>query len=375
MNFKNLLKSVLTLGIFAVLATGCSDEPEVVDPDEGNVVPASGFYLLNQGNMGQNQASIDYYDFSTGTLTLDFYRKQNPTVAMALGDVGNQIAIYDNKVWAVINCSNKVEVMDMKCVRIGQIEIPNCRYIAFFGDYAYVTSYAGPVDYQTGPTQLGYVAKINVKTLKEEGRCTVGYQPDGIAISNGKIYVANSYGYTGQNEPGKMSVIDVASFKVDKEVEVGINLNQVAADAEGKIWITSRGNYYNVASAIHCYDPAQDKVVADYDVPNSYITIEGHTLYVIGVNWSLDTYEKQISYAEINTLEGKVTTRRWEGSSEYSEMEYPYCLAVAPANGDIFVTDAGDFINPGYIYCFSSDKTFKWRKRTGVSPASIAFLK
>lgn len=367
------LRKLLLFCASGLMLAACSDEPD--GPDGPGVTPSVGFYLLNQGNMGENTASIDYYDFASGELTPDYYVKQNPTVALELGDVGNQIAIYRGKLWAVIDCSNKVEVMDATdCKRLGQVDIPNCRYIAFDDNYAYVTSYAGPVDYQTGPTQKGYVAKIDVNTLSEVGRCTVGYQPDGIAISGGKIYVANSYGYTGQNEPGKMSVIDVATFRVDKEVEVASNLNQVLADSEGKIWITSRGNYRDVASGIHRYNPATGKVEENYNVPNSYVSIAGDTMYVIGVNWDLLTYEKSISYHEINVKEGKVTETSWKGSSEYGQMEYPYCIAVDTESGDIFVTDAGNFTTPGFIYCFDKAKNFKWKKRAGIAPASIAFL-
>lgn len=71
-----------------------------------------GFYLLNEGNMGSNKSTLDYYDFTTGIYTRNIYAEVNPTVPKELGDVGNDIGIYGSKMYAVINCSNKVEVMD-----------------------------------------------------------------------------------------------------------------------------------------------------------------------------------------------------------------------------------------------------------------------
>ena len=90
--------------------------------------------------------------------------------------------------YAVINCSNKVEVMDYQTAkRIGQIDIPNCRFIKFAGRYAYVTSYAGPVEINPNYEQIGYVARVDTATLKVVDRCLVGYQPDELEIVDGKI--------------------------------------------------------------------------------------------------------------------------------------------------------------------------------------------
>src|SRR3712207_5975459 len=132
-----------------VLATSCREDQEMILSEN---IPTGfpevvdgyyGFYLLNEGNMGSNKATLDYFDFSTGVYKRNIYAERNPTVPKEMGDVGNDIAIYRNRLYAVINCSNKVEVMDVTTTRrIGQIEIPNCRFIKFHGDYAYVISYA-----------------------------------------------------------------------------------------------------------------------------------------------------------------------------------------------------------------------------------------
>ena len=124
--------------------------------------------------------------------------------------MGNDIAIYGGRLYAVINCSNKVEVMDKWTARrIGQIDIPNCRYIKFDGGYAYVTSYAGPV-VTNNPNydQIGYVAKVDTATLQVMARCEVGFQPDELEIVNGRMYVANSGGYMSDVIRGGIEGVD-----------------------------------------------------------------------------------------------------------------------------------------------------------------------
>lgn len=75
--------------------------------------------------MGSNKASLDYYDAETGVYSKNIYPERNPGVVKELGDVGNDIQIYGNKLYAVINCSHFVEVMDVRTARhIGVVSIP-----------------------------------------------------------------------------------------------------------------------------------------------------------------------------------------------------------------------------------------------------------
>lgn len=152
-------------------------------------------YLLNEGNMGSNKATIDYLDFCNGCYIRNIYGERNPNVVKELGDVGNDIQIYGNRLYAVINCSHKVEVMDARtCRRIGQVDIPNCRYINFYDGKAYVSSYVGPVSIDPN-AQLGAVFEIDTATLQITRKVTVGYQPEELVVYNEHIYVVNSGGY------------------------------------------------------------------------------------------------------------------------------------------------------------------------------------
>ncbi|KAA6303211.1 MAG: hypothetical protein EZS26_000596 [Candidatus Ordinivivax streblomastigis] len=105
------------IGLFFLLLcfTACRDEdeifiPEVVQVSIPEYTSIQGFYLLNEGNMGSNKSTLDYYNYETGEYNRNIFAFANPTVVKELGDVGNDIKIYGTKLYAVINCSNKVEV-------------------------------------------------------------------------------------------------------------------------------------------------------------------------------------------------------------------------------------------------------------------------
>ena len=56
------------------------------------------------------------------------------------------------------------------------------------------------------------------------------------------------------------------------------------------------------------------------------------------------------------------------------EITVPYGIALHPENGDVFVTDAKNYVSSGTLYCFDSGGRRKWRVRTGDIPAHITFL-
>lgn len=349
--------------------------PESLKVSTPEFTSVTGFYLLNEGNMGSNKSTLDYYDCTTGVYTRNIYANANPDVPKEMGDVGNDIAIYGNRLYAVINCSNKVEVMDVSTTRrIGQIDIPNCRYIKFHDGYAYVTSYAGPVVIDPEYKQIGFVAKVDTATLTVVDRCMVGFQPDGIEIVENKIYVANSGGYMVPNYENTISVIDIATFEEVERIEVAINLEYVMADGHGCLWISSRGDYYDNDSRLYCYDMRKKRMVAQLDVPVSDMCIQGDSIYIVSAGWSHVSSSYDVTYAIVDVNRKAKVTDNFITDGTDAKIKMPFGVAVNPITKDIYVTDAKNYVNPGTLYCFSAAGVLKWSVRTGDIPAHFAFV-
>lgn len=349
--------------------------PETVEVSKPELSVVKGFYLLNEGNMGSNKSTLDYYDFSTGVYTRNIYGSANPNVPKELGDVGNDLAIYGTKLYAVINCSNKIEVMDaLTAKRIAQINIPNCRYMKFNDGYAYVTSYAGPVEINPEYEQRGYVAKVDTTDFSIVDTCLVGFQPDELEIIDDKIYVANSGGYMVPNYENTVSVIDIATFKEEERVPIAINLQCVSGDKYGGLWVSSRGDYYDNPSRLYCYDVRKKRIEKEFDVPVSSMWLDGDSLYVVSVAWSNITMSDDETYAIINVKTREVVTRNFITDGTDLKIKKPYGIAVNPITKDIYVTDAKNYVNPGTLYCFGQDGVMKWSLRTGDIPAHFAFV-
>lgn len=378
----NLLKYLwlATFVMMTLMLGSCREEDIIFIPEEVEIstpeyTSIDGFYLLNEGNMGSNKATLDYYDYTTGMYTRNIYGNANPSVPKEMGDVGNDLKIYGSKLYAVINCSNKIEVMDVRTTkRIGQIEIPNCRYIQFHEGYAYVTSYAGPVEINPNYEQKGFVAKIDTATLQEVDRCIVGFQPDELDIANGKIYVANSGGYMVPRYENTVSVIDLATFSEEERIEVAINLHRVKCDKRGRLWISSRGDYYDTESKLYCYDTRKKRIERVLNVPSTNMWLDGDSLYVVSAQWSYTSMSNEITNAIIDVEKMEKVCDNFIKDGTDKDIKIPYGIAVNPITKDIYVTDAKNYVNPGYLHCYGQDGKRKWSVRTGDIPAHFVFV-
>lgn len=377
---KVRIKDIVLLLSFVMFfkLTACrTDEPvhksETETKEEGDSLAViKGFYLLNEGNMGSNKASLDYYSYITGIYSRNIFAERNPNVTKELGDVGNDLKIYGSKLYAIINCSNLVEVMDAATgVHITAIEVPNCRYICFNKDKAYVSSYAGPV--QIGNKQLGFVAEIDTATLQITRKVTVGYNPEEMAIIDNKMYVANSGGYLVPDYDNTLSIIDLDSFTEIKKVEVAINMHRVRADKYGDLYLSTRGDYYTMPANLFLFDVETQTIKKTFDIPIGNMCIVGDSAYLYSVGFNWNTGLDEISYALIDIKSEKVLSKSFIADGTESLIKLPYGIAVNPNNKEIFVTDAGDYVSPGTLYCFDKTGHLKWKQTTGDIPAHIEF--
>lgn len=377
---KVRIKDIVLLLSFVMFfkLTACrTDEPvhksETETKEEGDSLAViKGFYLLNEGNMGSNKASLDYYSYITGIYSRNIFAERNPNVTKELGDVGNDLKIYGSKLYAIINCSNLVEVMDAATgVHITAIEVPNCRYICFNKDKAYVSSYAGPV--QIGNKQLGFVAEIDTATLQITRKVTVGYNPEEMAIIDNKMYVANSGGYLVPDYDNTLSIIDLDSFTEIKKVEVAINMHRVRADKYGDLYLSTRGDYYTMPANLFLFDVETQTIKKTFDIPVGNMCIVGDSAYLYSVGFNWNTGLDEISYALIDIKSEKVLSKSFIADGTESLIKLPYGIAVNPNNKEIFVTDAGDYVSPGTLYCFDKTGHLKWKQTTGDIPAHIEF--
>lgn len=383
---------LLYLLLCGVVFTACRKNEQIITSEQtdlgagGNAGRVIGMWLLNEGNMGSNKSTLDFLDMSDPNqwrYIRNFYSEANPGVVKELGDVGNDIAIYKDRLYLVINCSNKVEILDAYTgVRIGKVDIPNCRYIKFKDDIAYVSSYVGEV--KIGPreeAQIGEVVSFDVNTLQIISRCQVGYQPDELCIVGDRIYVANSGGYDPNCYDSTVSVIALRGEGYMEhlgKIPVDINLFRCQADEHGHLWVSSRGDYYDHPSCLFRLD--KDDSPLGYHVADKIkavtmnIRISQDTLFAYGEDFS---YKKggwlPSGFFAVDTRTGKVIedVRIIDSSHKY---KHPYGIQVHPYLRYRFVTDAFNYVSSGTLHCYDGTGKHLWQVNTGDIPAHMCFL-
>lgn len=371
MRTNSILRLVAAVLLLTVFACKKNEAPLSMSGWSDDI---AGFFLLNEGNKGSNKCTLDYYDDSAGIYRKNVFPESNPGFFQEMGDIGTDLQVYGSRLYAVVSGSGLVEVMDLESARlIDTVQIQDCRYIVFQDAYAYVSSYAGATEFDfDGP--VGYVAKIDTASLKVVATCAVGYQPEEMVITNGKLYVANSGCYRMPEYDHTVSVIDLDSFQKIRTIDVAPNLHRMEIDAYGNIWVSSRGDYYDIPSTVHVVDSERECVVDVMDLlACSDMTICGDTLYVLGNNWSEFTQSSTISYALVNVKTHQILTRRLVTDGTDAQFQAPYGIAVNPLTREFYITDARDHITPGRIYCYSPEGRLRWQYNTGDIPSRIAF--
>ncbi len=385
----------LAAGMFLTV-TSCSNDDNSLIPigteTEGNYGQfqtqekynnnTQGMFVLCEGGYGKNNASLDYLNFTTGMYYPNIFESGFMKDSKKIGDTGNDIKYYNGKLWIVVNASNKVIVIDPATGKIEKEikDIINGRHLAYHNGYVYVSAYYNAK--MNGVIAKGTVYKINASNYTTVGNVEVGYQPENMDIVNGRLYVANSGGYNGSNKVGydhTISVIELATFKVVNTLDTkeAINLNELKADKNGNLWVTSQGRYnpttYSMEDPCMIELSTEGKILNRFESPAANMVLNGnHLIYKVS-SWGQPT---QLSVIDVNT--GKVVEANLLKNNTKEQLpNSTYGIAINPSNQNIYLTDAKDYLSAGEIFVY--DKTGKYlssikNKLIGINPAHICFV-
>ena len=363
--------------VLVAIATGCNKEnaSEVtfagieVEVGEQNG-SFSKLYILNEGAF-PGASTLDLLDFKNKKYCTDIFAQANPEVAQGLGNTGNDMAIADGKLWVLLNASNQVAVLHLPDAKLEKvIEVESPRFIVNEGKYAYITSYAGAV-YGSEDMVPGKVYRID-RTSYAVSTVEVGYQPEGLAVLNGKLYVANSGGYNPTPD-NRISVINLDTFKLEKQIEAPMrNLYQLAATKD-KIWVSSYGEWdaqWTLIAPHTLVSMTPSGQFTQWDgVHSDKMSLCGNTLVCVGNDAEMSGgYDNCIYF--VNTTGTSFQKVSFNGS-DFSRIGYPYAVLMNESNNDIYIADAS-FTGGSKVVCFDGKSLkHKWTVNTGVGTGHL----
>lgn len=351
MNTHSKINRLILILLLGTLFFSCKETEEETSDDL-----TFDILILNEGLWNMNNSSITAYNTITKDRIGDYYKHANNN--RGLGDVANDILIYGSKIYVVVNGSNQINVINKKTgISIKQISgtssQPRC-----------ITSHNGKV---YSCYFDGSVVKIDTVTLQIETTIQVGRNPDGICVSNNKLYVSNSGGLDYPNYDNTVSVIDLNSFSETKKITVQLNPTLIKADKNEYVYVVSNGNYDDVSPCLQRINTGSDEVEKVFNLEVKNFDIYNNFLYF----YTYDYSTTKAYYQTLDLQKDSVINENFISGNNLPQV--PYGITINQSNGDIYITDALDYKSIGDVYCFSSSGQKKFQFEAGIIPKKVLF--
>lgn len=360
---KKMKKAILLISaIFCITFFGCEKPKENGNSENENIVlnedivigNLKNIYLLNEGGWGLNNASLTLIE--KGKATNKYFTQKNNR---GLGDLGNDMKLYGGKIYIAMNGSNTIEIVNastgksLKQIQLEEKAMP--RQLAFDGGYAYISCHNKEI------------LKIDTVSMSITARITIsGSSPEGIAAQDGKLYVTNSGGQDFPNYDSTMSIIDIATFKEDEVVTIGLNPGEIISLGNEKLLISVVGNYGDIPSSLKIFNTETKSIEKIIDINVSDFIVYNQAIY--GCNSGGASFVK---YDLSTGQEDKTSYIKDQG-----KIKIPYGITIDELSGDIYVMDAVDYAGvKGTLYCFDKNGNSKFNIEIGIFPKKIVFIK
>lgn len=343
--------------LFALLATFYACEPQPTQQNDEPKEIGKGYYVVCEGRWGHNNASLDFYDIVEGKTTIDIFQERDST---SLGDVANDVIEKNGKLYVVVNGSNCVMVVnkqDAKKVALIPIttsENPQPRNIADAGEYLYVSCFDGNI------------CKINPSTNQIVNTfSTQGRNPEGLAVSNSKLYVSCNGGLDYPNYDKVVEVYDISTDNMLKQIEVGLNPGTAIAK-DGYVYIQIRGNYGDMPQEIIKINSQTDEITERATVSMNCFDIAGDKIIFASTDYT--TYTNSYKIIPLNNLNATPQDFITNIPSDKT-ITTPY--KISHDENNIFITDATDYVSNGRCFVFDYEGNYQIDFETYTCPQKV----
>lgn len=334
----------------AVLLSSCIKETDpVITGLERAWLSGNGVFIMNEGNFRSGNGSISFFSYDSMKIYNNIFREANER---PLGDVPYSMGFTDNKAYILVNNSDKIEVAGINTMKsvttIGKVVSP--RYISFVSSQkAYVTSL--------------YSDSIRIIDLQSE--TATGYVPvkntsESIASTSSSAYVAN---WSGGN---KIFIIDIFTDQVTDSLEVGEEPESMVIDRNNTLWVLSNGGWKREHYAeLVAINTMTNKISKRFTFP--LITDSPTCLQIDGSGQFLYYLHDGVRRMDISAE--KLPSSAFIPQAGY----FFYRMGVNPFNGEVFVTDARDYVRKGIVLRYSPNGTLLSSLEADIIPGNMFF--
>lgn len=344
---------LLTFVIISSIFTACKkDPPPVHDNNTNNNTPLppvlSGVFILNEGNYTWGNASVSFYNISTGEFEEDLFNKVNNR---PLGDVAHSMTVFKGKGYVVVNNSGKIEIVDPADFKsIGVINnLTSPRYfLGINNQKAYVTDLFSNA---ISVIDLNTNTKINVIPCP-------GWTEE-LLLIDGKVFVTNI-------QKNYVYVVNTINDAIEDSINVGLGSNSMVTDKNGKLWVLSGGDSnQQIPGSLHRINPGNNEVELSLTFPADHFPGE----------LCISSTKETLYFLNKGVYKMPVTDSSLPLSAFIPENNYLFwSLSIDPSRGTIYVADAVDYVQKGWIFRYNPEDAAKIDSfRAGITPGYFLF--
>ena len=375
---------LFSLAFVAAMLFSCKPEPSPtpVDPSDTTSVELKGVFVLNEGVYQFSNASLSFYDPESDTVVNKLFYKANN---IPIGDVGQSLALSENKLFIVVNSSNYIYKVDANTLK-------------FDLDHPYqLTDFYSPREMHFVAPNKAYVSDligkglwiVNPQDMTHCGFVETGKTTEKIVQVGDELYVSNwsNYYFPGM-EKNTVQVVDINNDVKVAEIRVGKEPNTMVVDKNNHVWVLCEGATWQddgekptmweidpmlkTAQCRYTFDDIVDPVTGEvirFAASNMKADPTGRYFYVIvsHVDEDGDASDSEIRRFDVETQQFSETF------SISSEGNTFYNMAVDPKTGEIYVSRIGSPVMNGTVCRYTAEGVLLSSFVAGIFPSAMLF--
>ncbi len=307
----------------------------------------NGVYITNEGNFQFGNAMVSYYADGMTDAVEDLFQPANHR---PLGDVCQSIYLFNRKVYIIVNNSGKIEVVNpstfVSTATISGLKSPRY-FLPVSNSKAYISDmYANAIS----------VVDLNSNTVT--GTIPCPGQTQELLLAYGKVFVTNEHS-------NKLYVINSSNDMISDSIIIGYGSNSIVEDKNSKLWILCAGKSGNPKASLHRINPVDNTIEYSWSFDK-----KTDSPWRLNINGGRD-----ILYFLNKNCYGMAVTDTLLPSTELiaSNGRNFYGLGINPNNGNIYISDAIDYVQRGKVYIYKPDGNVVTNFLAGIIPNSFYF--
>lgn len=341
MRFKSIL-----LWLIIVLLFSCKTE------EDKKITPLSNesgvdVIILNEGNFGSGNASIDWYNSSNNKLYDHVFKSNNQN--RPIGDVVQSMQIIGDKGYIVVNNSQKIEVVNLSDFKsIGSIQgLTSPRYILPINESkAYVSDL-----YANAISVINLKDRVVEKTIP-----TNGWTEQMVKIED-SAYVCDLTN-------NQLLVLNLQTDSIIKRTQLIRQPGSMVKDKNNNLWVLCNGGFDEMIPRLYQINTSGDVIqVVNFDNINQYPS-----------NLLINEEKDHLFYFNDGIFRMSITDQSLP-SQPFIEKKGRlfYGMGFHPSSSELYVADAIDYQQRGKVYRFDLEGNEIATFQAGIIPTGFIF--